>query len=269
MSDTLTSSNPAERLTRQMRLAADHAAASVTPPSTCPPTGCVILDAEDRWLSVAAPSPTGVHAEVIALDRAGPTVRGGTAVVTLEPCLDCVVAFARAGIKTVAVGTLRPEGSSLSLMESRGIRPILGVGEEIVTEGVLAPWLLSWTLRRPFITWVFASSPTGRLALLESAGDEVLTDLAQLRRQVDAVYSDIGDTAEIPKTIAGRRARHVMIENDPGAFLKAVDRVVGYFGTQLDGATPVPRLNLLDARLTSVDKVGEMAVRTVWDFRSA
>jgi pyrimidine deaminase RibD-like protein len=267
MADTLTS-NPTERLVRQMRLAADAAAASVCPPAVCPPTGCVILDARDRWLSVAAPTPVGVHPEIVALDRAGPLAVGGTAVVTLEPCLDCAVAFARAGIKTVVFAALRPEGSTVSWMQNRGLTVVPGIGEEIVAAGVLAPWLLSWRLRRPFITWAFASSPSGRLALLDTAGDDVLTDLAQLRRQVDAVYADAAESDQFPKFAAGRPVRHVMIENDPGVFLGTVDRVVCYFGNQLDGATAVPRLNLLNARLSSVTQVGEGSVRTVWDFRT-
>jgi diaminohydroxyphosphoribosylaminopyrimidine deaminase/5-amino-6-(5-phosphoribosylamino)uracil reductase len=52
-----------------------------------PPVGAVILDRDGEIAGVGATEPPGgPHAEVVALRRAGERARGGTAVVTLEPC---------------------------------------------------------------------------------------------------------------------------------------------------------------------------------------
>lgn len=52
-----------------------------------PPVGAVILDAEGNLVGTGATQPVGgPHAEVMALQEAGSSARGGIAVVTLEPC---------------------------------------------------------------------------------------------------------------------------------------------------------------------------------------
>ena len=52
-----------------------------------PPVGAVILDSAGQVVGVGATQPPGgPHAEVMALRDAGDKARGGTAVVTLEPC---------------------------------------------------------------------------------------------------------------------------------------------------------------------------------------
>jgi diaminohydroxyphosphoribosylaminopyrimidine deaminase/5-amino-6-(5-phosphoribosylamino)uracil reductase len=52
-----------------------------------PPVGAVILSAAGEIVGTGGTSPVGgPHAEVNALAEAGKKARGGTAVVTLEPC---------------------------------------------------------------------------------------------------------------------------------------------------------------------------------------
>ena len=52
-----------------------------------PPVGAVILAADETLAGEGATSPAGgPHAEVVALAMAGDAAKGGTAVVTLEPC---------------------------------------------------------------------------------------------------------------------------------------------------------------------------------------
>ncbi|MBV8929171.1 MAG: bifunctional diaminohydroxyphosphoribosylaminopyrimidine deaminase/5-amino-6-(5-phosphoribosylamino)uracil reductase RibD, partial [Mycobacteriaceae bacterium] len=73
-----------------------------------PPVGAVILDRDGDVAGVGGTEPAGgPHAEVVALRRAGELARGGTAVVTLEPCNHlgktppCVDALLAAGVSTV------------------------------------------------------------------------------------------------------------------------------------------------------------------------
>ena len=52
-----------------------------------PPVGAVILDDTGQVVGVGHTQPPGgPHAEIMALRAAGDKARGGTAVVTLEPC---------------------------------------------------------------------------------------------------------------------------------------------------------------------------------------
>ncbi len=70
-----------------MRLAIDASEAARGSTSPNPPVGAVILDASGAVVGVGATRPPGgPHAEVVALAAAGERARGGTAVVTLEPC---------------------------------------------------------------------------------------------------------------------------------------------------------------------------------------
>ncbi|MCW2575929.1 MAG: ribD, partial [Modestobacter sp.] len=75
-----------------------------------PPVGAVVLDADGAVVGEGATSaPGGPHAEVHALAQAGERARGGTAVVTLEPCAHsgrtgpCADALIAAGIARVVV----------------------------------------------------------------------------------------------------------------------------------------------------------------------
>ncbi|HZG05412.1 MAG TPA: riboflavin biosynthesis protein RibD, partial [Streptomyces sp.] len=76
-----------ERERAAMRRAVALAARGLGSTSPNPVVGCVVLDASGRvagegWHQRAG----GPHAEVHALAEAGGAARGGTAVVTLEPC---------------------------------------------------------------------------------------------------------------------------------------------------------------------------------------
>lgn len=80
-----------------------------------PPVGAVILDAAGQVAGVGGTRPPGQeHAEVVALAGAGAAARGGTAVVTLEPCNHqgrtgpCVDALAAAGVSRVVYAVADP-----------------------------------------------------------------------------------------------------------------------------------------------------------------
>src|SRR5437667_8060189 len=73
-----------------------------------PAVGAVVLDAEGNLAGEGATAPAGgPHAEIAALRAARTAARGGTAVVTLEPCAHtgrtgpCVAALLKAGVARV------------------------------------------------------------------------------------------------------------------------------------------------------------------------
>jgi diaminohydroxyphosphoribosylaminopyrimidine deaminase/5-amino-6-(5-phosphoribosylamino)uracil reductase len=80
-----------------------------------PPVGAVVLDAAGAVAGEGSTRPPGgPHAEVVALREAGERARGGTAVVTLEPCRHtgrtgpCTDALLAAGIARVVVACADP-----------------------------------------------------------------------------------------------------------------------------------------------------------------
>jgi diaminohydroxyphosphoribosylaminopyrimidine deaminase/5-amino-6-(5-phosphoribosylamino)uracil reductase len=68
--------------------------------------------------------PGKAHAEIIALDRAGPLARGSTLFVTLEPCVQwgrtppCLGAVLQAGIDRVVISSPDPN----PIVFNKGIR---------------------------------------------------------------------------------------------------------------------------------------------------
>src|SRR5262245_5573996 len=70
-----------------MRLAIALSARGLGTTSPNPPVGCVILDPNGDIAGTGFHERKGApHAEAPALAAAGPRAKGGTAVVTLEPC---------------------------------------------------------------------------------------------------------------------------------------------------------------------------------------
>lgn len=104
-----------------------------------PSVGCVILDADGH---IVGDGVTGLggrpHAEETALDEAGPTARGGTAYVTLEPCrersaggVSCSTRLKEAGIRRVVCAIADPHplaGGGISALREAGIRVDIGIG---------------------------------------------------------------------------------------------------------------------------------------------
>ncbi|MEV0994821.1 bifunctional diaminohydroxyphosphoribosylaminopyrimidine deaminase/5-amino-6-(5-phosphoribosylamino)uracil reductase RibD [Nonomuraea sp. NPDC050202] len=145
-----------------------HGLASTSPN---PPVGCVILDAAGQPVGQGYHARKGeAHAEGNALLAAGAAAKGGTAVVTLEPCNHvghapaCRQLLIDAGIARVVIAVIDPtsrgEGGVAELCKA-GVSVETGVlAEEALL--VLGGWRTALTLNRPIVTWVYAETDEGR-----------------------------------------------------------------------------------------------------------
>ncbi|SDJ77362.1 diaminohydroxyphosphoribosylaminopyrimidine deaminase [Actinopolyspora mzabensis] len=127
-----------------------------------PPVGCVVLDGDGRLAGQGWHRRKGEpHAEAHALAQAGSAARGGTAVVTLEPCCHhgrtppCHRALIEAGIARVVIAVLDPTSrgrGGAALLREAGIDVVEGL---LVEEAhlVLGPWLAALERQRPVLTW--------------------------------------------------------------------------------------------------------------------
>ena len=98
-----------------MRRAVELAARGLGTTSPNPVVGCVLLDADGQVVGEGFHAYAGgPHAEIVALAQAGDRARGGTAVVTLEPCDHtgrtgpCSLALVQAGVARVVIAVPDP-----------------------------------------------------------------------------------------------------------------------------------------------------------------
>ncbi|GAA3049815.1 diaminohydroxyphosphoribosylaminopyrimidine deaminase [Actinokineospora globicatena] len=172
-----------------------------------PPVGCVVLDAAGRRVGAGATQPPGgPHAEVVALADAGERARGGTAVVTLEPCAHhgrtppCADALIAAGVARVVYAVSDPNP-----VASGGARTLRGAGvvveggllEDEVSKGPLRAWLHAVRHGRPHVTWKYAATFDGRVAAADGTSRWISSavsraEVHELRRRVDAIVVGTG-----------------------------------------------------------------------------
>jgi diaminohydroxyphosphoribosylaminopyrimidine deaminase/5-amino-6-(5-phosphoribosylamino)uracil reductase len=123
-----------------MRRALQLAALGTGRTSPNPLVGAVVLDPAGQLVGEGFHARAGTpHAEVHALAQAGERARGGTVVVTLEPCCHhgrtppCSEALIRAGVARVVVAMTDPNprvaGGGIAQLQSAGITVISGIGE--------------------------------------------------------------------------------------------------------------------------------------------
>lgn len=208
-----------------------------------PVVGCVLVRGErvvaEGW-HVRAGRP---HAEVVALDRAGPRARGATLYVTLEPCAHhgrtppCAPRVRDSGVGRVVVALADPSlhagGRGLRLLRRAGIP---------VTTGVLAGqaarlddrFLVSARGGRPFVILKAALTLDGRIAT-SSGRSKWITSAAQrrqarwLRRLQDGVLVGIGTVlADDPRLLPAPAVRRsfARVVLDTGLRLPVRSRLV-------------------------------------------
>ncbi|MEV5302935.1 bifunctional diaminohydroxyphosphoribosylaminopyrimidine deaminase/5-amino-6-(5-phosphoribosylamino)uracil reductase RibD [Amycolatopsis methanolica] len=182
-----------------MRRAISLAALGLGTTSPNPPVGCVILDRRGVVVGEGFHERKGeAHAEAHALAMAGDRARGGTAVVTLEPCNHfgrtppCRKLLIEAGIARCVIAVIDPtsrEEGGAARLRAAGIDVEVGVLAD-EAELVLGPWLRALRTGRPFVTWAsLAEVDGGRSSLPDPL-------LAEVRASVDAVLAEDGQVFE-------------------------------------------------------------------------
>jgi diaminohydroxyphosphoribosylaminopyrimidine deaminase/5-amino-6-(5-phosphoribosylamino)uracil reductase len=188
-----------------MRRAIELSAEGLGTTSPNPVVGAVILDRDGEVVGEGFHERAGgPHAEVVALGRAGARARGGTAVVTLEPCRTtgrtppCVDALCKAGVSRVRYAVADPTsagGGAQELAES-GLDVVGGVLTEAAAR-VNEAWLHAVRRGRPFVVWKSATTLDGRVAAADGSsrwitGPEARADVHRLRARLDAVLVGSG-----------------------------------------------------------------------------
>ncbi|MFO7628029.1 MAG: bifunctional diaminohydroxyphosphoribosylaminopyrimidine deaminase/5-amino-6-(5-phosphoribosylamino)uracil reductase RibD, partial [Prochlorococcaceae cyanobacterium] len=167
-----------------------------------PLVGAVVLDAEDQLVGEGYHARAGeAHAEVGALRQAGDRARGGTLVVTLEPCCHhgrtppCSQAVIHAGVARVVLAMTDPNplvaGGGIAELEAAGIEVISGIAAA-EARALNRAFCHRLSTGRPFGILKWAMSLDGRTALPNGAsqwisGPEARDWVHQLRAQCDAV----------------------------------------------------------------------------------
>jgi len=178
-----------------------------TRPHPNPRVGALVLDPAGRVLSRAAHSGPGkAHAEVAALEAAGEQARGGTLVVTLEPCdhhgrtPPCTEAILAAGIARVLVGAVDPDprvaGRGLARLRSAGKEVVSGIAAAEV-EAQDPAYFYHRRTGRPRVTLKAALTLDGRAAAADGTSQwitsgEAREDAHRLRAEADAVVIGAG-----------------------------------------------------------------------------
>lgn len=174
-----------------------------------PRVGCVLVRdgavVGEGWHRAAGEA----HAEVLALEAAGPRARGATAYVSLEPCCHqgrtppCTVALVEAGVARVVAAIHDPDprvaGSGLERLRAAGIEA--GVTDSAPVARAAAELNAGFFLRvgagRPFVRLKLASSLDGRTALPDGAsrwitGEEARRDVQRWRARAGALLTGVG-----------------------------------------------------------------------------
>lgn len=172
-----------------------------------PVVGAIVLDPEGREVGAGFHEYAGgPHAEIIALEKAGSRARGGTLVVTLEPCCHtgrtgpCTEAIIGAGIRCVVTTHLDPDprvsGRGLEALRHAGIEVITGVEEEAARH-LNRRYLHFKRTGLPWVTLKLATSLDGRIADASGHSQWITSEACRkhahaLRAQHDAILVGAG-----------------------------------------------------------------------------
>ncbi|HEY3268244.1 MAG TPA: bifunctional diaminohydroxyphosphoribosylaminopyrimidine deaminase/5-amino-6-(5-phosphoribosylamino)uracil reductase RibD [Armatimonadota bacterium] len=154
-----------------------------------PAVGCIVSRGGVVVGRGCTQTPPGPHAEVVALQEAGPLARGATLYVTLEPCNHhgrtppCVQAILEAGIARVVAAVrdpFAPAAGGLEALERAGVATCAGVLEE-QAERWLAPFLHWARTGRPYVVLKAAMTLDGKIASASGESKWITGPVARAR----------------------------------------------------------------------------------------
>lgn len=213
-----------------MRLAIEHSASALGWTSPNPAVGAVILDTHGVVVGVGATAPPGgPHAEVAALAQAGDAARGGTAVVTLEPCAHqgrtgpCATALAAAGVAAVHFAVADPNPAAAGgadVLRAAGVQVTAGLLAEEAEAGPLGAWLFRQRHGRPRVTLKLAASLDGRAAAADGTSQWITGPIArervhQERARIDAIIVGTGTVLADDPSLTARHPDGSLREHQP------------------------------------------------------
>jgi diaminohydroxyphosphoribosylaminopyrimidine deaminase/5-amino-6-(5-phosphoribosylamino)uracil reductase len=232
-----------------MRRAVALAATGLGTTGRNPVVGAVVLDAAGAVVGEGAHvgGPGNPHAEVVALRQAGERARGGTAIVTLEPCDHtgttgpCTRALLAAGVSRVVYAVADPTEEAAGGAQTLAAAGVAVEGGLLTAEAaaVNEAWLLASRELRPFVTWKFAATMDGRSQAADGTsrwitGPEARLDTHVLRGHADAVAVGVGtilgdDPLLTVRDAAGtpRERQPLRVVFDSAARVPATARVLG------------------------------------------
>ena len=222
-----------------------------------PPVGCLILDAGGEVVGVGATEPPpGWHAEVVALRQAGERARGGTAVVTLEPCAHhgrtppCTGALVAAGVRTVHYAVDEPNpvaGGGAGVLRANGVTVHGGLLRAEVQRGPLRAWLHAVRTGTPHVTWKFAATLDGRVAAADGTSRWISSaqsraDVHAIRAKADAVVVGTGTALADDPALTVRDEHGTPAGRQPLRVVVGKRDLPGTARLLTDGAAPTLRL---------------------------
>ncbi len=174
---------------RAMRRALELAATPGVPLGPNPRVGCVLLAPDGSAIAEGFHRGAGTpHAEAAALEVAGESARGATAVVTLEPCNHtgrtgpCAQALIEAGIARVVFAQPDPNpvaAGGADALRAAGIAVEMGLLEHEARR-LNRAWTFALEHERPFVTWKFATTLDGRSAAADGTSRWVSSRAARV-----------------------------------------------------------------------------------------
>jgi len=188
------------------------------------PTVGALVVKHGRVIARGATRGLEIHAEALALGRAGDAARGATLYVTLEPCAHwgrtppCVEAVIAARPKRVVIGLIDPDprtrGASIRALERAGIDVRAGVLLDACArhhEGFVSRVLRG----RPFTSLKLAASLDGRIATVTGESRWITSEPARafvqrLRARTDAVAVGSRTVVADDPELCARRGQRIV-----------------------------------------------------------
>lgn len=243
-----------------------------------PRVGAVLIDADGAELAVGVHRGAGTpHAEVDALAQAGEAARGGTAVVTLEPCDHtgrtgpCTQALLEAGVARVVVGQTDPTdeaGGGAEKLRTAGVDVETGVLADEAAE-LNTEWTHAVTRGRPWVTWKYAATMDGLSAAPDGSSKwitsaEARRDVQTFRAEVDAIMAGTGAVlADDPRlTVRDDKDLPLPYERQPMRVVVGETRIPSYHRV-FDRVAPTLLIQNRDPDAV-LARLAEEGVRHVW-----